>query len=66
MAVVIKTCLFVRNLKKVQDKVVSIEEEISESSQKLTTIDVQLKVLEEDATKVLQAYQKSQVQTLGL
>ncbi len=55
------TWVLFRNLKKAVEKVSSVEEEIEENKARLEELDKQLKQLEEDATKVLEAYQQSQV-----
>ncbi|KAK3094368.1 hypothetical protein FSP39_000811 [Pinctada imbricata] len=49
-----------RNLKKAEEKVKSVEEEIEETKEKLVELEKFFKQLEEDATKVLEAYQAAQ------
>lgn len=48
-------------MKKQEDKVKNIEEEIEETKEKITELDKLFKTLEEEATQVLESYQQSQV-----
>ena len=50
-----------RNLKKAEDKVTSVQEEIEENKNKISELDTLFKTLEDEATQVLESYQQSQV-----
>ena len=50
-----------RNMKKCEDKTQSMEDEFKENQETLVKLDAELKQLEEDATKVLEAYNSAQV-----
>ena len=50
-----------RNLKKAEEKVKSLLEEIEENKQDIENLEKVLGKLEEEATSVLEAYQESQV-----
>jgi outer membrane protein TolC len=53
-------CVF-RNLKKAEEKVVSLQEEVEENKEKLEGLMKLFKDLEEQATTVLEAHQQAQV-----
>ena len=53
--------LHCRNLKKAEDKVKSLLEEIEENKQDIVNLEKELGKLEEEATNVMEAYQESQV-----
>ena len=50
-----------RNAKKSEDKVKNIEEELAENVKKNAELEAEFKKLEEDAAKVLEAYQNAMV-----
>ena len=53
--------IFYRNLKKAEDKLKSLQDELEENKENITKMEKSLSELEEEATKVLEAYQESQV-----
>ena len=55
------TFVFHRNAKTSENKVKSLEDEITENKEALEKLEVEYKKLEEDATRVLEAFHKAQV-----
>lgn len=56
--------IYFRNLKKAEEKLKSIYEEIEENKENVKQLESKLTELEEEATKVMEAYQESQVNIL--
>ena len=54
---------FCRNLKKAEDKLVSLQDEIEENKGNVKNLEDTLLKLEDEATQVMEAYQESQVGT---